>query len=71
MEDGGTLRFRRRGNVRGEVKLGPLQAGQSTRVKLPTELCRAVINSRVEIELLGPKSAGVAAARFGPYDLRC
>ena len=71
LEDGGTLRFRRRGEVRGEVELAPMQAGQSTRVKLPAEVCRAVINSKVEIELVGLKSAGSVAARLGPYDLRC
>lgn len=71
VEGGGTLRFRRRGEVRGEVALAPMQAGQSTRVKLPTELCRAVINSKVEIELVGLKSAAAVAARLGPYDLRC
>ena len=71
VEDGGTLRFRRRGDVRGEVTLPPMQAGQSTRVKLPAELCRGVANSKVEIELLAPKSTGAVAARFGPHYLRC
>jgi len=71
VEAGGTLRFRRRGDLRGEVSLPPMQAGQSTRVKLPTELCRGVANSRVEIELLAPKSTGAVAARLGPYYLRC
>ena len=71
VEGGGTLRFRRRGEVRGEVALASMQAGQSIRVRLPSELCRGVANTNVEIELLGPRSAGVAAARLGPYDLRC
>lgn len=71
LEDGGTLRFRRRGDVRGEVALPRMPAGQSTRVRLPGDLCRGVASTKVEIELLGPKSAGVSAARFGPYNLRC
>lgn len=71
VEDGGTLRFRRRGDLRGEVALPSMQGGQSTRVKLPRELCRGVANSKVEIELLAPKPTGSVAARFGPYYLRC
>lgn len=71
LEEGGTLRFLRRGDARGEVRLAPMQAGQSTRVRLPAELCRGVSHSKVEIELLGPKSVGAAAARLGPFGLRC
>ena len=71
VEGGGILRFRRRGEVRGEVALASMQAGQSIRVRLPVELCRGVANTNVEIELIGPKSAGVAAARLGLFDLRC
>ena len=71
VEDGGTLRFRRRGDVRGEVTLAPMQAGQSTRVKLPGELCKGIAGSKVEIELLAPKSTGAVAARLGPFGLRC
>lgn len=71
LEDGGTLRFLRRGEARGEVVLAAMQPGQTSRVSLPVELCRGVANTKFEIELLGPKSAGAAAARFGPYRLRC
>lgn len=71
LEDGGTLRFRRRGETQGEAPLGPMQVGQSTRVRLPAELCRGVSYSKVEIELLAPKSTGAVAARLGPYGLRC
>lgn len=71
LEEGGTLRFLRRGDPRGEVRLAPMQAGQSIRVRLPAELCHRVANSKVEIELLGPKSAGAVAARLGPFGLRC
>ena len=71
LDAGGTLRFRRRGDVRGEVALAPMTAGQMARVKLPGEVCRGVSNTNVEIELLGPKSADLVAARLGPYDVRC
>lgn len=71
LEGGGTLRFRRKGEERGEVRLAPLQAGQSIRVRLPGELCKGVSSSKVEIELLHPKSTGTVAARLGPFGLRC
>lgn len=71
LEEGGVLRFRRKGDQRGEVALAPMPAGRSTRVKLPSELCRGISSSKIEIELFGPKSAGAAAVRFGPYGLRC
>lgn len=71
LEEGGTLRFRRKGEERGEVRLTALQAGQSARVRLPTELCKGVSSSKVEIELLAPKSTGAVAARLGPFGLRC
>ncbi|HEV2044744.1 MAG TPA: hypothetical protein VGR05_08705, partial [Sphingomicrobium sp.] len=57
LDAGGTLRFRRRGDLRGEVALAPMPAGQLARVKLPGDVCRGVSNTSVEIELLGPKSA--------------
>lgn len=71
LEKGGALRFLRRGEARGEALLAPLEVGRSVRVRLPAELCRGIAYSKVEIELLGPKSTGAAAARFGPYGLRC
>ncbi len=71
LETGGTLRFRRRGDERGEVLLNAMRAGQSVRVKLPGELCKGVSNSKVEIELISPGSKGSVAARAGPYGLRC
>lgn len=71
LEDGGILRFRRRGDPRGEVALAPLAPGKSVRVRLPGELCRGVSGSKIEIELLPRKPGGSVAARFGPYGLRC
>lgn len=71
LEQGGILRFQRRGDPRAEVRLSPMQAGQMVRIKLPTELCKGVSYSKVEIELLRPSATGAVAARFGPYGLRC
>lgn len=71
LENGGMLRFRRRGEARGEVTLAPMRAGQSVRVRLPADLCRGVAYSKVEIELLDSESAGAVAARLGSYGLRC
>lgn len=71
IEKGAALRFLRRGEARDEVFLSPLAVGQSVRIRLPAELCRGISYSKVEIELLGPKAIGAAAARLGPYGLRC
>ena len=71
LEKGAALRFLRRGEARGEVVLSPLAVGQSARVRLPADLCQGVFHSKVEIELLAAKSTGAAAARLGPYSLRC
>lgn len=71
LEKGGTLSFRRKGEVRAEVVLASLPAGQSTRVKLPSELCRGISYGKIEIELTGPDSNGMVSSRLGPYGLRC
>ena len=71
LEKGGTLRFRRKGEARGELLLAPLAAGQSVRVRLPAEICRGVAFAKVELELLPPGSRGAVAARAGPYGMRC
>jgi hypothetical protein len=71
LEEGGKLRFRRRGDEKGTVDLAELQPGQTARVRLPGELCRGVKTSKVEIELLGPTSRGSVAHRLGPFGLRC
>ena len=71
LEKGGTLRFRRKGEARGDVTLAPMTAGKTVRVRLPSDLCRGVAFTRVELELLPPGSAGKVAARAGPYEMRC
>ncbi|MEO8142103.1 MAG: hypothetical protein ABI617_05545 [Sphingomicrobium sp.] len=71
LDQGGTLRFRRKGAVRGEVTLAPLPTGKSVRVRLPSDLCRGVSFTRIELELLPPGSTGTVAGRAGPYEMRC
>lgn len=61
-----TLRFVRRGDARGEVRLAPMGRGQAARVTLPAEVCAGVFRSKLEIQIVGP-----AVQSFGPYDLRC
>jgi len=73
---GGTsLRFLRRGDVRGELALAQMRKGQSRRVRLPPELCAGVTGSKIEIQVLrrGAGAAGVGQVvdSRGPYQLRC
>lgn len=68
---GATLRFLRRGSVRGEVSLDPLRKDQAVRVRLPASLCAGVASSKVEIQILGSGSGRPVLATAGPYMLRC
>ena len=72
---GTSLRFVRRGDMRGEVQLAQLRRGQSVRFNLPEDVCRGVVGSQVEIEVVRqPKStAGTEQVvdTLGPYELRC
>lgn len=61
-----TLRFVRRGDPRGEVRLAPMPRGQAERVIVPAEVCAGVFRSKLEIQIAGP-----GAQSFGPYELRC
>jgi hypothetical protein len=70
LEDGGRLRFIRRGDERGEVELAAMEPGAVARIRLPAELCRGVKATKVELALLAPKATTVSA-RLGPYGLRC
>ena len=62
-----SLRFLRRGDVRGEVPL-TMRQGQFIRSKLPPQLCAGVSSSKVEIQVMG---ANKVVATLGPYMLRC
>ncbi|MFL6856058.1 MAG: hypothetical protein ACJ8D3_11500 [Sphingomicrobium sp.] len=65
---GTTLRFLRRGDVRGEIALAQMHQGDLYRSKLPPELCAGVASSKVEIQILGGKQV---VDTLGPYNLRC
>jgi hypothetical protein len=65
---GASLRFLRRGDVRGEIALNRMHQGELIRTKLPPELCAGVASSKVEIQVLGGKQV---VDTLGPYNLRC
>jgi hypothetical protein len=68
-----TVRFVRKGEVREEVRLGALHMGQLVRMRLPLSVCKGVVRSRLELELVSSGEGGKpsASAVEGPYDLRC
>jgi hypothetical protein len=65
---GTSLRFLRRGDLRGELALAPMRQGQLFRARLPKELCAGVASSKVEIQVMG---ANKLVETLGPYPLRC
>lgn len=66
---GGTsLRFLRRGDVKGEVALPATRQGQPIRYKLPQQICAGVSTSKLEIQVL---SSNQVVDTHGPYLLRC
>ena len=71
---GTSLRFVRRGDMRAEVALA-LRKGQSVRMNLPMDVCRGVVGSVVELEVVrqppGAASVGQVVDTIGPYELRC
>ena len=71
---GTSLRFLRRGDVRGEVALGQMRKGQTRRMRLPPDVCAGVVSSNLEIQIVrsgGPSSVSQVVDRRGPYDLSC
>lgn len=75
LADGATLRFLRRGDVRGELTVARLRKGQMIRARLPAPLCAGVMNSKAEIQILGRGAGATAETRvvdtLGPFGLRC
>ena len=66
------MRFVRSGEQRGEIDVRALTVGQSANFRLPPNVCRGVVRSRVEIQALRANSpSGTAAGTIGEYDLRC
>lgn len=69
---GVAMRFVRSGDARGEVDLPALRVGQTANLRIPPNVCRGVVRSRVEIQALGANSpSGTAGGTIGEYDLRC
>lgn len=65
---GTSLRFLRRGDMRGEVTLTALRQGQIVRARLPERLCVGVSSSKVEIQVV---RSNKVIETLGPYPLRC
>lgn len=70
LDDGATIRFLRKGEEHGTVDFAALSSGQSRRVALPSDVCRSISYSKIDIELIAPK-ATTPGGRLGPYGLRC
>ena len=70
LEAGGTMRFLRRGEDRGSVETGALASGETRRIPLPSDICKGISYSKVEIQLIADK-ASMPGATLGPYGLRC
>lgn len=63
-----SLRFLRKGEIRGEIALAGMRQGQLIRYNLPPKLCLGVVNSNAEIQVLSAKQV---VETLGPYKLRC
>jgi hypothetical protein len=74
LPSGVSLRFLRRGDNRAEIEVAQLRKGQAMRFTLPSEVCRGVVGSRIELEVVRRRasdSAGRPVDTLGPYELRC
>ena len=74
LPSGVSLRFLRRGDNRAEIEVAQLRKGQAMRFTLPPEVCRGVVGSRIELEVVRRRasdSAGRPVDTMGPYELRC
>jgi hypothetical protein len=74
LPSGVSLRFLRRGDNRAEIEVAQLRKGQAMRFTLPTEVCRGVVGSRIELEVVRRRAsdaAGRPVDTLGPYELRC
>jgi hypothetical protein len=69
IDSGVLLKFFRRGEPRGELRLPPMRAGQPVMATLPDGICSGVVRTRIEIHASG--APGSTEAILGPYDLRC
>jgi len=65
------IRFIRKGHLREEVRLGALRQGELVRMRLPRSVCKGVVRSQLQLEIVAATSKPSAAQTEGPYDLRC
>lgn len=63
-----SLRFLRRGDMKGAIALAAMRQGELVRSKLPDKLCVGVSSSKVEIQIL---NSNQVVETLGPYRLRC
>jgi hypothetical protein len=63
------LKFLRRGDERGELRLPSMRRGQPVAVAIPAEVCAGVERTRLEVR--ASAAPGAPEASFGPYDLSC
>ena len=63
------LRFMRKGDDRGSLRLAAMRAGQRLRLRPPSKLCAGVIRSRAEIQIV--TAGGQVVDTRGPLDLSC
>ena len=68
-----SLRFIRKGDPRGDIKLAAMKKGQSVRVLLPSTVCKGVTRATVDIEVMRGPAVGARQVvdSLGPYILRC
>lgn len=65
---GVSLRFRRQGDAKAELALGPMRKGQSLRFAMPQQVCSGVVSGEVTIDVV---RNGQVVDRQGPSLLRC
>lgn len=68
-----SLRFLRKGDVRDDIELAQMAAGQARRIRLPARVCAGVTRGTLEIQVMrkAPTGARQVVDALGPYDLRC
>jgi hypothetical protein len=69
-----TLRFMRNGDARADQSLGSMRKGQVARLRLPSDVCRGVVRSEIELETVvtDPRTKSEQSRRsLGPVMLRC
>ena len=63
---GTSVRFLRGGDMRGELDLGTLKAGETMREKLPGRVCSGVLRGKVQVQVLNKGQGGGNARAIEP-----